>query len=94
MRGVSMSILTKSKDINWAFKDGLVTIRDNENEIFFELNDVGSLIWDMIDGVSTLEDIVQAILKEFDIDKQTAIRETDRFLNELTDFALIEEVKT
>jgi hypothetical protein len=51
----------------------------NMSEIF-NLNEVGSFVWDMIDGKNTEAEIVSAISNEFDVDEQTAKSDMDTFI--------------
>lgn len=54
----------------------------NMTEIY-TLNEVGSYIWDHIDGKNSEEDIVNAITAEFDIDELTAKNDLAEFLNKI-----------
>ncbi|MFA5781191.1 MAG: PqqD family protein [Bacteroidales bacterium] len=54
----------------------------NMTEIF-TLNEVGSFIWDKIDGKNTEEDIATAITNEFDVDELTAKNDVSEFLERL-----------
>lgn|GEM_PF-2436317 len=85
-------IYIKCEDIYWAFKEGLAVVKDSSNDLFFPLDDVASLIWDMIDGVNSVEDIAKEILSEFDVDKETAEKDLLVFINELMDYELIRDV--
>lgn len=79
----------KADGMHWSFREGKAVIKDPQNGLFFPLDEVASLIWDMIDGVSTIDDIVQAILKEYDVDAETARRDAEAFIAELADLHLI-----
>ena len=48
-------------------------------EQIFVLNDVGSFLWQKLDGAQTLEDILNKLCEEYDVSPETA--KTD--LNEL-----------
>ena len=60
----------------------LVPIKNNIANMteIFTLNEVGSFIWDNIDGKNTEEDIVSAITNEFDIDELTAKKDLTDFI--------------
>ena len=60
----------------------LVPIKNNIANMteIFTLNEVGSFIWDKIDGVNTEEDIAAAITNEFDIDESTAQKDLTEFI--------------
>lgn len=54
------------------------------NELF-TLNEVGSFIWEKIDGTNTEEDIIKAITEEFYIDTETARKDVFDFMGRLSD---------
>jgi len=60
----------------------LVPIKNNIANMteIFNLNEVGSFIWDKIDGKNTVDDIVTAIIDEFDIDESTAKKDLTEFI--------------
>jgi len=57
------------------------------NELF-TLNAVGCFIWEEISEKSTLEDIINAVLLEFEIDEETARKDVENFLNKLASYSL------
>jgi methyltransferase-like protein len=63
----------------------LVPLRNNIANMteIYTLNEVGSYIWDEIDGKNTEKDIVKAITEEFDIDETTAQNDLYEFLKRL-----------
>jgi len=52
------------------------------NELF-TLNEVGSFIWEKIDGKNTEENIVTEVADEFDVDIQTARNDVSIFISKL-----------
>ena len=71
----------------------LVPVKSNVadmNEIF-TLNEVGRFIWDCIDGVNTLDDIVNLVISVFDVERDMAIIDVSDFLNRL--HGIMEKVK-
>jgi hypothetical protein len=60
----------------------LVPIKNNIANMteLFTLNEVGSFIWDKIDGKNTKENIAIAITNEFDIDELTAKKDLAEFI--------------
>lgn len=63
----------------------LVPIKDNIANMteIYTLNEVGSFIWDQIDGKNSEEDVVKAITEEFEIDELTAKNDLSEFLNKI-----------
>jgi len=49
----------------------------------FTLNEVGSFIWERIDGIHTEAELVEAMIREFEVDRETAQTDLSEYLNEL-----------
>ena len=49
------------------------------------LNPVGGKIYSMLDGKHTTDDIVRALVEEFDVNEDEARKDLDAFLDELRD---------
>ena len=60
-----------------------------ESKGLFVLNELGSFIWDILPQVQSKEEIVDAILNEYDVDKAIAEQDTEKFLQKLTDLGVI-----
>lgn len=70
--------------------DELVLV-DNRNGYVHQLNEVGACIWrNLMDDVS-LETLAEMVCREFDVDAETARRDVDGFLSELSRLKMIEE---
>ena len=71
--------------------DGQALILDANRDEIRQLNEVGSLIWSMIlKSTSTREEILKAIVAQFEVEVEQASVDLDAFLHELGDQALIE----
>jgi hypothetical protein len=70
----------------------LVPIRGRLADLqeLFVLNDVGSWIWDRLDGRTSLDTLVASVVAEFDVDEPQARRDTEGFLNKLREAGLLE----
>lgn len=49
----------------------------------YTLNEVGSFIWDNIDGSRKVEEIISSVITEFNIDKVTATNDVTQLMAEL-----------
>lgn len=54
------------------------------------LTETGALIWKMIEKGATKEQIIQAILSEYNIDEETARNDFDAFIAKAIDKGLLE----
>ena len=73
--------------------DGQALILDATRDEIRQLNEVGSLIWSMIlKSKSTRDDILKAVVVQFDVEASEASADLDAFIAELNDLALIERI--
>jgi len=66
-----------------AVKDegGLVVLPDQS--VVKVLNPVGSKIYSMLDGTNSVDQIVDAIVEDFEVDRERAAKDVEAFLDEL-----------
>lgn len=55
----------------------------------FALTEVGGFIWDILPQAENAEDILRAVLAEYDVDEATAKADIDAFLNKLKDMEIL-----
>ena len=55
------------------------------------LNGTGKFLWEMLGRDVTRDALVDALVAEYEIDRETAKRDTDAFLNSLRGFGALEE---
>jgi hypothetical protein len=72
------------------FRSGDKVLMDLRNRQTYQLNDVGATMWSLLDGTHVIEEITDLIIKEFDIDVETARTDVKAFLEELSSLGLIE----
>ena len=53
------------------------------------LNDVGTRIWELIDGQTKLEDIIGKIVDEFEVEPERARVDALEFLNDLHEHGMV-----
>jgi hypothetical protein len=54
----------------------------------YTLNEVGSFIWELLDGTRTAQSIAEAVADEFDVALDQAVRDVDELLTALEDKGL------
>ena len=71
----------------------LVPIRQRAGEVdsIYTLNEVGALIWDMLDGQTPLRHIRDAIVKEFEVGPEDAQADLLAFVGQLASVGAIVE---
>ena len=71
----------------------IVPIRNRVGDLdsIFTLNEVGTLIWQLLDGQTNSHQIVEAIHRTYDVEEEDAARDTADFLESLETAGLIKE---
>jgi methyltransferase-like protein len=59
----------------------------------YTLNETGAFIWEQIDGRKSIEDIIAALLSEFETDERTATEDVLSFLEEMKKYLIIKDLK-
>lgn len=69
----------------------LVPVTDNIADMnsVYTLNETGAFIWDQINGSRTVEDIILALVNEYDIDRANAENDVFSFLENLRKYLII-----
>lgn len=70
--------------------DGETVILDVESGIYSGLNEVGTVVWNMLENQVTFATLHDTILSEFDVTAEECFEHLQSFLKELSDNKLIE----
>ncbi len=71
----------------------VVAVGDNSEDFnkLITLNSVGAFIYKTLKNSATRDEIVSAVLDEYEIDRETAERDTDIFIEKLKAAGLVDE---
>jgi hypothetical protein len=69
--------------------DDEIIILDIPSGQYFGLNDVGALVWSLLDGATDRDGLIDAVTAAFDVDRDTAGADVDSLLAELVDAGLV-----
>jgi hypothetical protein len=69
----------------------IVPVRSSVGDLnsIYTLNEVSTTIWDLIDGETSIFQIIEAVSDEYDVPAEDAERDTLHFLNSLAQAGLI-----
>ena len=73
--------------------EGEAVILSLDSKVLRGLNPVGSRAWELIDGRRSVDEIVGAIVKEFDVEPGRAAEDVGAFVQELLDKGLVVRVE-
>jgi hypothetical protein len=77
------SVVVRSPDQVSGALDGKVVLLSIENGEYYNLNEVGSRIWELLEQPVAVADLVARLQVEFDVDRGTCEREALAFLEQL-----------
>jgi methyltransferase-like protein len=84
----SASIVTRKTGNEYV----LVPITNNIADMnsVYTLNETGAYIWELIDGVKNIEEIITALTEEYDVDKQNAQADVFTFIDTMSKYLIIQ----
>ena len=77
------SYISRKENVPWRVIEGEAILVDVGKGEVIHCNEVGASIWNFLEGKKTIEEITQHICNTFEIDKDTAQRDTFEFIQEL-----------
>jgi len=83
----SSSIVTRKTGKEYV----LVPIANNIADMnsVYTLNETGAFLWEQIDGKKSVKDLIQALIAEYEIDKESATRDVLSFIEEMNRYLII-----
>ncbi|MCX6334279.1 MAG: PqqD family protein [Bacteroidia bacterium] len=69
----------------------LVPIANNIADMnsVYTLNETGAFLWEQIDGKKSVKDLIDAMISEYDINKETATADVISFIEEMNIYLII-----
>ena len=84
-----MNNIIKNVDFPSRIIEEELYIIDPRNNRLHNFNKIGTYIWQILDKVSTYKEVVSMLIKEFDVDKQTAHEDLSEFIKILEEKDLV-----
>ncbi|MBN1181837.1 MAG: PqqD family protein [Bacteroidales bacterium] len=81
--------LSKSPDQLYSYIDGEVVMLSIDNGEYYNLNEVGSYIWNLLDNPCTFQEIIFKLREIYEVGEGTCINDTKLYLEEFLDKRLI-----
>lgn len=60
-----------------------------KNNGLFSLSETGARIWELLPQADSAEQLVDALLEEYDVDRETLSRDVDEFLEQLRQLEIL-----
>lgn len=88
--GVNLdSVVSKNEEIDDTDLDGEKVMMNLDKGQYFMMNEVGSRIWELIDGNTSIVNIIETLTNEYEVDEETCENTVMEFLGRLKDAELI-----
>ncbi len=82
--------IARSHEIAARELDGEMMIMSVRDSTLFNLNELGTIIWEAADGVTSLEEIVaRKICVEFEVEPAEAFKDAEAFVRELAEHGIM-----
>jgi hypothetical protein len=82
--------VARSKQVAARMLGGEMMIMSPRDTTLFNLNDVGSVIWESADGKTPLDDIIARLCAEFDVAPEVARQDAETFIQEMTGHGIMQ----
>lgn len=83
------SIVSQKEDVDVTELNGEKVMMDLDKGKYFMLNETGSVIWDSINEPKSISEIIESIINEYDIDRETCESKVLEYLEKLNHEELI-----
>ena len=76
--------------LEWRSLDGEVIALDTERGVYVGTNHTGRVLWEALARGATREQLVEALIHEYELERATAERDVDGFLEYVRDQQLLD----
>jgi len=83
------AVLAKNPNAAYRIYDGKATVVLPDQAEVDVLNEVGSAVWDRIDGARTLAQILDSVVEEFEVDRDHALSDMLEFVAVLREHRMV-----
>jgi len=81
--------VTISPEVLFQEVSGETVLLDLSSENYFGLDEIGTRIWELLNGGSSVGEVVDALLEEYDTDRKTLESDVAELLENLAEAGLI-----
>lgn len=84
-----MVVVTKNQDVIWREVDGETVLLNPVTGRYFGLNRVACSFWNRVDGKTTIDEIIDQILDEYEVERQVLSQDIVELVSILTEYELL-----
>lgn len=82
----------RSDNAIWRVIDGEIVVLLTDGDVLHALKGCGSRVWELIEGETTISEIVQSICAQYEVEPQIAEKDITEFVRKLASMKLLEIV--
>jgi len=91
MKNISINtIISQAKDIIASDIDDEVVMMSIENSAYYGIDNIGSCIWKLIENPCKVSELIEKIMDEFEVDRETCELDVLKFLQDLHEKKIIQ----
>jgi len=79
------TVISQVEDIVASDIDGETVMMSIENGYYYGLDDIGSVIWELIEKPTRVSDLIDILVGKFTVDRETCEKDVLKFLNGLNE---------
>jgi hypothetical protein len=83
------SIISRDSNLIFSEIDGDIVLLSIENNNYYGLDEIGSIIWNMIETPYKLSEIINILTQQYDVDYSQCLEDVSILLNDLHKDGLI-----
>lgn len=76
-------------DVAFEVLDGEAVVLNLQTGVYFQLNEVGTRVWELLSVHGEAEPIVDALFEEYEVERATLTEDVDRLISELSEKGLL-----
>ena len=84
-------MLLRNTTVLWRELDGEAILLNPKEGCSYNLNNVGTMIWKLLDGEHSIDDIAKAICELYEVEHEQALQDVRQLLNELRENNLVSD---
>ncbi|HZR95100.1 MAG TPA: PqqD family protein [Gaiellaceae bacterium] len=84
-----MTVRLRDKDLSWRILDGEVVALDTAGSVYLGANASGAQLWKLLAAGAERDELADALVTTYGLEREAAERDVDRFLAELRGAGLL-----
>jgi hypothetical protein len=83
-------VMATGGQVSGDLPNGEVVILNLKDSVYYGLNEVGGSIWEFIQEPTTVGEVVESLLNDYDVDQERCVKEVIDLVTALADKGLVE----